>query len=111
MKKDCRRSYPWRLGKRSGTADISRTMPALNVTETGGRVRLNLGGFAHGEGSSLQEAADELIRQLLELALAFRSSGCSASRRLRQDLETMNFLQELGEIAAAGGDIRARVFD
>jgi hypothetical protein len=85
-------------------------MPALAITEAGGRVRLNLGGFAHGEGSSLQEAADELIRQLLELALAFRSSGCSASRRLRPDLETMNFLQELGEIAAAGGDIRARVF-
>jgi hypothetical protein len=43
--------------------------------------------------------------------VAFRSSGCSASRELRPDLETMNFLQELGEIAAAGGDIRARVFD
>ena len=85
-------------------------MPALAITEAGGRVRLNLGGFAHGEGSSLQEAADELIRHLLELALAFRSSGCSASRELRPDLETMNFLQELGEIAAAGGDIRARVF-
>jgi hypothetical protein len=26
------------------------------------------------------------------------------------DLETMSFLHELGEIAAAGGDIRARVF-
>jgi hypothetical protein len=86
-------------------------MPVLAITEAGGRVRLNLGGFAHGEGSSLQEAADELIRHLLELALAFRSSGCSASRELRPDLETMNFLQELGEIAAAGGDIRARVFD
>jgi hypothetical protein len=85
-------------------------MPALAITEAGGRIRLNLDGFAHGEGSSLQEAADELIRHLLELALAFRSSGCSASRELRPDLETMNFLQELGEIAAAGGDIRARVF-
>ena len=85
-------------------------MPVLNITEAGGRVRLNLGGFAHGEGSSLQEAADELIRHLLDLAVAFRSSGCSASRELRPDLETMNFLQELGEIAAAGGDIRARVF-
>ena len=85
-------------------------MPALAITEAGGRVRLNLGGFAHGEGSSLQEAADELIRHLLELVLAFRSSGCSASRDLRPDLETLNFLQELVEIAAAGGDIRARVF-
>jgi hypothetical protein len=51
-----------------------------------------------------------LIRRVLELALVFRSSGCSASRELRPDLETMNFLHELGEIAATGGDIRERVF-
>jgi hypothetical protein len=86
-------------------------MPALNITEADGRICLDLGGFAQGEGSSLQEAADELIRRILELALVFRSSGCSASRELSPDLETMNFLHELGEIAAAGGDIRARVFD
>ena len=85
-------------------------MPALNITEAGGRVCLNVGGLAQGEGSSLQEAADDLIRRMLELALAFRSSGCVTSRELRPDLETMNFLHELGEIAAAGGDIRARVF-
>jgi hypothetical protein len=91
-------------------ASISPEMPALTITEAGGRVRLNLGGFAHGEGSSLQEAADELIRRIRELALAFRSSGCTASLELSPDLETMNFLHELGEIAAAGGDIRARVF-
>jgi hypothetical protein len=86
------------------------TMPALAITEAGGRVRLNLGGFAHGEGSSLQEAADELVRRLLELALAFRSSGFKAPSEFRPDLETMDFLYELGEIAAAGGDIRTRVF-
>jgi hypothetical protein len=85
-------------------------MPALNITEAGGRVRLDLGGFAHGEGTSLQEAADELIRRILELALALRSTGCTTSSELSPDLETMNFLHELGEIAAAGGDIRARVF-
>jgi hypothetical protein len=85
-------------------------MPALNIKEAGGRVCLDLGGFAHGEGSSLQEAADELIRRILELALAFRSGGCAASRELRPDLETINFLHELGEVAAAGGDIRGRVF-
>jgi hypothetical protein len=86
------------------------TVPALNITEAGGRVRLTLGGFAQGEGSSLQEAADELILCVLELALAFRSSGCAASRELRPDLATMNFLHELGDVAARGGDIRARVF-
>ena len=85
-------------------------MPALNVTETGDLVRLDLGGFARGEGPSLQEAADELIRRLLELALAFRSSGFKASSEFRPDLETMDFLYELGEIAAAGEDIRTRVF-
>ena len=85
-------------------------MPALAITEAGGRVRLNLGGFAQGEGSSLQEAADELIRHILELALAFRSSGCTASSELSPDLETIRFLHELGEIAAAGGDIRAHMF-
>ncbi len=86
-------------------------MPALSLTEAGGRVRLDLGGFAHGEGSSLQEAADELIGRILELAMALRSSGCRASRELSPDLESMKFLHELGEIAAAGGDIRMRVFD
>jgi hypothetical protein len=85
-------------------------MPDLTIRETGGRVRLDLGGFAQGEGSSLQEAADELMRRVLYLALAFRTRGCAASRELYPDLETINFLHEVGEIAAAGGDLRASVF-
>jgi hypothetical protein len=86
------------------------TMPALNITEAGGRVRLNLGGFAQGEGSSLQEAADDLVYSILRLVMAFRSSGFKAASEFRPDFETMNLLYELGEIAAAGGDIRSRVF-
>jgi hypothetical protein len=85
-------------------------MPALNVTEIEGRVCLNLGGFARGEGSSLQEAADDLVCSILRLVMALRSSGFRASSEVRPDFEAMNFLHELGEIAAAGGDIRARVF-
>ena len=85
-------------------------MPALTITENDGRVRLALGGFAHGEGSSLQEAADDLVRSVLGLVMAFRSTGFRASRELHSDFETMSFLHELGEVAAAGGDIRARVF-
>lgn len=85
-------------------------MPALTMTENGGRVRLNLGGFAHGEGSSLQEAADDLICSILHLVMAFRSSGFRACSEFRPDFETMDFLYQLGEIAAAGGDIRSRVF-
>jgi hypothetical protein len=85
-------------------------MPALTITELGGHVRLTLGGFAHGEGASLQEAADDLVCSILRLAIAFRSNGLRACSEFPPDLETMNFLHELGEIAAAGGDIRTRVF-
>jgi hypothetical protein len=85
-------------------------MPALTIAETGGCVQLTLGGFARGQGSSLQEAADDLVYSVLRLVFAFRSSGFSASVEFRADLETVNLLYELGEIAAAGGDIRSRLF-
>jgi hypothetical protein len=85
-------------------------MPEMTATDLGGRVRLSLGGFAHGEGASLQEAADDLVCRILRLVLAFRSSGFRAPSECRPDLETMSFLYELGEIAAAGGDIRSRIF-
>jgi hypothetical protein len=85
-------------------------MPALTIKEGEGHVRLSLGGFAHGEGASLQEAADGLVSSILQLVMAFRSTGFQASREFRLDLETMNFLHELGEVAAAGGDLRARIF-
>ena len=58
----------------------------------------------------MQEAGDDLIRRLLELAIAMRSSGWTASGEVRLDLETMDFLYRLGEVAAGGGDIRAWVF-
>jgi hypothetical protein len=38
-------------------------------------VRLTLSGLSHGDGDSLQEAADDLVRRLLVLAMAFRTSG------------------------------------
>jgi hypothetical protein len=85
-------------------------MPALTVMEAGERVRLSLGGFAHGEGACLQEAADDLICSILRIVMAFRSSGFKTCSEFRPDFETMNLLYELGEIAAAGGDIRSRVF-
>ena len=85
-------------------------MPSLTVTESGGLVRLQLGGLVRGEGPSLQEAADDLIHRLLGLVIAFRSHGFRVSCECRPDLETMDFLFELGELAASGGDIRARVF-
>jgi hypothetical protein len=85
-------------------------LPSLTVSEIGGLVHLQLGGLVRGEGVSLQEAADDLIRRLLGIVIAFRSTGLKSSCEVRPDHETMNFLYELGELAAAGGDIRARVF-
>ena len=85
-------------------------MPALTITESGGLVWLQLGGFARGQGASLQEAADDLIHSILGVVMAIRSSGFSACTELQPDLDALNFFYELDEIAASGGDIRSRVF-
>lgn len=85
--------------------------PALELTESGGRCRLSLGGLARGEGETLQEAADELIARLLELAREFQAAGFGWSSGLgRPDLAQLDYVRELGEIAATGGDVRGRVF-
>jgi hypothetical protein len=85
--------------------------PALELNETGGRCRLSLDGFAHGEGDTLQEAADQLIARVLDVALRFRSSGYRFTQALgRPHADDLRFVWELGEIAARGGDIRQRVF-
>ncbi len=75
-----------------------------------GWVHLQSGAPPLGAAASLQEAGDDLIRRLLELVIAVRSSGFAASGEVRVDLETMDVLYRLGEVAAAGGDIRAWVF-
>jgi hypothetical protein len=86
-------------------------MPPLQVRESAGRCRLSLGSYAYGDGSTLQEAADDLVGRLLSIALAFRSAGFSIPSELGQpDLRWLGLLHELGEIAAAGGDIRRRLF-
>jgi hypothetical protein len=85
-------------------------MPPLTITESGGFICLQLGGFARGQGTSLQEAADDLIHSILGVLLAIRSSGFSACTEVQPDLDALNFFYELGEIAASGGDIRSHVF-
>lgn len=83
--------------------------PPLEVAVVAGRCRLRLGGYAYGEGETLQDAADDLVARLLTLAMCFRS-GFTVSRELPPDLRWLDFLYQLGEIAAAGGDIRDRLF-
>jgi hypothetical protein len=86
--------------------------PALEVRQVAGRVRLLLGSVAYGEGATLQEAADDLVARVLVLVMAFRSSGIGpvSSDVPPPDLTMLEFLYELGEIAAGGGDIRQRLF-
>ena len=86
--------------------------PTLSLTELGrGRVRLTLGELGSGDGDSLQEAADDLVRRLLVMAMAFRTSGLGRIySAFRPDPSVLSFLWELGEIAAGGGDIRDRIF-
>jgi hypothetical protein len=49
--------------------------PALELRQTGQRCRLSVGGRAHGDGATLQEAADDLVARLLITAMALRASG------------------------------------
>jgi hypothetical protein len=86
------------------------TAPSLTVIELGDCVRLELVGIARGEGDSLQEAADELVRSVLRLAAAVRSTGFRVTPELAADLELLDYLHQLGELAAAGGDVRLRLF-
>jgi hypothetical protein len=85
--------------------------PALSVREHGSGVRLHLGSVAHGDGSSLQEAADDLVRRVLVIGRALRTSGFSVSPEFSCDVAALRLVSELDEIAAAGGDVRARLFD
>jgi hypothetical protein len=85
--------------------------PPLRIREESGRCRLWLGSYAFGDGASLQEAADALVARLLDVALSFRSAGGVRypPELGPPDLRWLEFVYEVGEIAAAGGDVRARV--
>jgi hypothetical protein len=90
---------------------MSEFAPTLRVDEISGRVRLTLDRVCSGEGATLQDAADELVWKVLVAVMAFRNVGMGAFSALcRPDLELVGFLWELGTIAAAGGDIRERLF-
>jgi hypothetical protein len=90
---------------------VPPSAPTLRISETGGRVRLGLGGFGDVEGDTLQEAADELVTRLLSIAMLIRAGGvgplCS---ECCPDLAVLDFVWQLGELAAGGGDPRELLF-
>jgi hypothetical protein len=90
---------------------MSEFAPTLRVDEVAGRVRLSFDGLCSAEGPTLQDAADALVWKMLVAVMAFRCRGISGLGAVgRPDLQLARFLHELGEIAAAGGDIRERLF-
>jgi hypothetical protein len=70
-----------------------------------------LDGFSYVEGATLQEAADELVRRLLVVAMAFRANGIGPMySECRTDPGALDLIWKLGDIAAGGGDIRECLF-
>jgi hypothetical protein len=84
--------------------------PPLEVATVAGRCRLWLGGYAYGDGETLEDATDDLVARLLNLAMCFRSGFTVSTEVSPPDLRWLDFVHELGEIAARGGDIRERLF-
>jgi hypothetical protein len=84
--------------------------PPLSVHEVGGRCRLSLAGLAHGHGGTLQEAADDLVERLQRVVVSLRRTGIRFCGELGPpDRATLEYLWQLGELAARGEDIRAFV--
>jgi hypothetical protein len=84
--------------------------PSLVARERDGCCRLWLGGQAWGDGATLQQAADDLIARVRDQARALRQSGFSVARELGPvDGRWLDFLYQVGEDEARGGDVRARV--
>jgi hypothetical protein len=88
-----------------------RWAPQLMVEETAEGCRLSLGALTSGSGRTLQEAADDLMARLVDLALAFRRSGFRlSSESPLADRASLEFIWEIGERASRGEDVRVRVF-
>jgi hypothetical protein len=88
-----------------------RWNPSLHLETCGESCRLVLAGVTHGNGASLQEAADDLVARLLGIVLVVRTRGLRFPAELGPpDARVLDYLWELGELAARGEDLRGRVF-
>jgi len=77
-----------------------------------GRCQLHLVGVTYGNGATMQEAGNDLLARLFDLATALRAGGFRAASEFGPpNRQVMDFLWEIGELVARGGDIRGRVFD
>jgi hypothetical protein len=85
--------------------------PPLTIRDDDGRCRLVLAGVAFGDGSTLQDAADDLVGRLLDLVLCVRTNGLAQAPDLGPpDSRTVRFLWELSQQVHSRRDLRARLF-
>jgi hypothetical protein len=90
---------------------MPRFTPSFRVRSDANGVRLTLTGVTHASGPTLQDAADELVRKILVMLMAIRGGAVApAGRGLRVDPGIQEFIFELADYAARGGDIRDRLF-
>ncbi|MBV1850556.1 hypothetical protein [Catellatospora tritici] len=84
--------------------------PELSLDSRAGRCRLTLAGVTYGNGESLQQASNDLLVRLHDLAVGMRHGAYRPSSEAGGDPRVAGFLWEIGELTARGADIRARVF-
>lgn len=85
--------------------------PELRLDTRAGRCRLTLVGITYGAGASLQEAANDLLVRLHDLAVGLRRGRYRPIAEAgAADPRVVEFLWEIGELTVRGADIRSRVF-
>ena len=84
-------------------------VPRLTLHERNGRCRLALCGLAHGEGLTLQEAADDLVASLEAIALAVRHGRLPFSTELPPDGDVIAFLDDVACLAGERDALRSYV--
>jgi hypothetical protein len=91
-------------------AEMDSWAPVLTLRERDGRCRLALSGLTHGEGRTLQEAADELVARVLVVAVAVSRGGFPFSTELRPpDRDVMAFLHDVAGLAGEQDELRRYV--
>jgi hypothetical protein len=85
-------------------------VPELTLSERHGCCRLALTGLTHGDGRTLQEAADDLVARVVSMAVAIRSGGLAFSSAIPPpDLRVIGFLHEVAGQAGDADGIRRRI--
>jgi hypothetical protein len=101
-----------RLARGQSRRVAERWSPHLELTDAGGQCRLSLAGCASGRGATLQEAADDLVARVLLMAARVRAGAAwpSSTDLPPPDPLVLELLDEIGDVASRGGDVRARLF-